>query len=324
MNTHEAYEILGISKNSSEEDIKKAFKKKAMEFHPDRNKEDGSEDKFKKVNEAYQLLNKIKTNPYEQSANPYGQPKVTFVDYDITNDFYNELQKQFNKDAHIKQNMMMYHTVAIPFDKYVTGDECKFKYNRVKAKPEFRNEAVCHKCNGAKFRHYPQLKKDLPCTQCSGTGKVFSYPPDGLSIEEEEISISRHSNNKIFKGLGNFNVESCDYENLLISIVCKPDVDMSLDGADVISIVNVSLLEALQGTKKKLRTVYGEKTLVLKPGIKNHDTVRVVGFGMKPHGNHVFLVKVNYPENTENLIKFLEEEQKQAEKEVEEIIPEGD
>ena len=50
------YEILGISRSDSEEEIRKAFRKKAMDYHPDRNKKPGAEDMFKEINEAYQVL----------------------------------------------------------------------------------------------------------------------------------------------------------------------------------------------------------------------------------------------------------------------------
>ena len=50
------YETLGINRNANEEEVRKAFRKKAMEFHPDRNKEPGADAKFKEVNEAYQIL----------------------------------------------------------------------------------------------------------------------------------------------------------------------------------------------------------------------------------------------------------------------------
>ena len=50
------YEVLGVSRGDSEEEIRRAFRKKAMEFHPDRNKSPGAEDKFKEINEAYQVL----------------------------------------------------------------------------------------------------------------------------------------------------------------------------------------------------------------------------------------------------------------------------
>ena len=58
------YSILGVSNTTTEEDLKKAFRKKAMDYHPDRNKDNPkSEDKFKEINEAYAVLSdKKKTN----------------------------------------------------------------------------------------------------------------------------------------------------------------------------------------------------------------------------------------------------------------------
>ena len=54
------YDVLGLSRNASEEEIKKAFRKLALEFHPDRNRSDGAEGRFKEVNEAYQVLSDSK------------------------------------------------------------------------------------------------------------------------------------------------------------------------------------------------------------------------------------------------------------------------
>ncbi|MCK5867653.1 MAG: DnaJ domain-containing protein, partial [Mycoplasmataceae bacterium] len=55
-NKRDYYEVLGISKDTSAGDIKKAFRKLAMKYHPDRNKEAGAQDKFKEINEAYEVL----------------------------------------------------------------------------------------------------------------------------------------------------------------------------------------------------------------------------------------------------------------------------
>ncbi len=56
MANRDYYEVLGISKSDTDEDIRKAFRKKAMEYHPDRNKNPDAESKFKEINEAYQVL----------------------------------------------------------------------------------------------------------------------------------------------------------------------------------------------------------------------------------------------------------------------------
>ena len=54
------YSILGVARNVNDEEIRKAFRKKAMEFHPDRNKSPNAEEKFKEINEAYQVLSDTK------------------------------------------------------------------------------------------------------------------------------------------------------------------------------------------------------------------------------------------------------------------------
>ena len=52
----EYYQILGVSRDASEEEIKKAFRQQALKYHPDRNQEPGADEKFKEINEAYQVL----------------------------------------------------------------------------------------------------------------------------------------------------------------------------------------------------------------------------------------------------------------------------
>ena len=61
------YDVLGIDRGASDEDIKRAFRKLALEYHPDRNKKAGAEDRFKEINEAYQILSDHKKrNDYDR------------------------------------------------------------------------------------------------------------------------------------------------------------------------------------------------------------------------------------------------------------------
>ncbi len=70
------YKILGIARNATAEEIKRAFRKLAFKYHPDRNHEDGAEEKFKEVNEAYQVLSdRGKRADYD--APVYAQPQIT-------------------------------------------------------------------------------------------------------------------------------------------------------------------------------------------------------------------------------------------------------
>lgn len=89
------YEVLGISKNASENEIKRAFRKKAMEYHPDRNKAADAEQKFKEVNEAYEILSDPKKKQmYDQyghsgvDGNAFGGGGAGFDPFDIFNQFF--------------------------------------------------------------------------------------------------------------------------------------------------------------------------------------------------------------------------------------------
>ncbi|GAE91139.1 chaperone protein DnaJ [Gracilibacillus boraciitolerans JCM 21714] len=76
MSKRDYYEILGISKDASKDEIKKAYRKLARKYHPDVNKEEGTDQKFKEVKEAYEVLgNEQKRSQYDQfgHANPQGQ-----------------------------------------------------------------------------------------------------------------------------------------------------------------------------------------------------------------------------------------------------------
>jgi len=94
----------------------------------------------------------------------------------------------------------------------------------------------------------------------------------------------------------------------LIDVFVIPDKDMGRQGDDVIGILELSLLEALQGTKKTVKTVKGLKNLKVKPGVKNKEVIRLQGFGVPPMGAHLFEVRVEYPEDTTKLIELLEEQ----------------
>jgi molecular chaperone DnaJ len=118
----------------------------------------------------------------------------------------------------------------------------------------------------------------------------------------------------ILKGKGNYRKNA--YDNVIVVVRVLPDHDMQLSGKDVISVVELSLVEALKGTKRKLRTVRGEKTLAFKPKTRHRDTIKVSGYGIPPNGSHTFVVNVSYPEDVSKIIEVLEN---QDEPEPEEI-----
>jgi len=326
MNTHEACSLLGVQIGASDADVKAAFKRKAIEYHPDRNKAANAEDKFKEINAAFQFLEK-----YGTSQPSFNDIKSPF--YSPADDFAEEIKRQmddlFNKRV-TNQPSLIEINVEIPFELAVSGGKQDIKYVRLVKCQVCKNgkiKVTCQKCNGTGKRRYGAgsvvkpvndrdingTNRELPCNGCVGSGmaqggvcKICKGTSSVMFSETIQISIRPGSNTgtrQILRGMGNYRViEVFDglikntkeiIDDLVVIITVKPSINgLTLVGDDVISTVELNLLEALQGTKKKLHTVRGEKILEFKPKIKNGDKIRVSGFGVSPNGAHIFIISV--------------------------------
>ncbi len=323
MNVTEACSLLGIQVGASADEVKSAFKKMATKYHPDKNKEEGAEDYFKQINSAYQFLEKNGTNPpiFNDVASPF---------YNSGDHLAEELRRQMDEmfSQHNFINLSGPPIVVrkeIPFEISVLGGQIKVSYTRtVKclACKDGKTKVKCPKCNGAGHRKYgtgsvaPADSRDLPCNGCMGSG----FSEGGICTfcngthkkkASEEISVNIppgvvEGARITLKSFGNYRAKDI-YDNLVVVIGVQPSENgLTLSGADVISTVELSLLEALKGTKKDLCTIKGNKVLEFKPKIKHGDRIRVSGFGVPPNGAHIFVVSVNYPEDVSEVIKVLE------------------
>lgn len=323
MNIQDACNLLGIEPGASKEEAKKAFRKKAAEYHPDKNQSKDAEDRFKEINAAYQLIGKHGTTP---------QPfNVSSEFYNHSEDFAEELRRRMNfhvnfgRPQYIKSEPIIISS-EIPFDISVLGGIKEIIYERI-VKCEnctdgkvSSNKVICSKCGGRGHRKYGSDDRELPCTTCSATGYIISNSVcdkcqgSGTlkSVETLKVTIPpgvESGVRLILKGKGNYNPSFNIYDNVIVVISVIPDHDMQLSGGDVISVIEINLLEALQGTKRKVRTVKGEKTLVIKPKTRHRDTIRVAGFGVPPMGGHTIVINVSYPDNVDNIIEVLKDKE---------------
>jgi molecular chaperone DnaJ len=313
MNIQDAYKILGIKPGATKEEAKKAFREKAAKYHPDKNNNSKeAEDKFKEINSAYQLIDKG-----EISQRQY---------YDHSGHLAEELRRRMNDffpgsnfgNRFVSEPIII--NIEIPFEMSILGGKKDITYER-KIKCESCslgqvqvNKVMCPKCNGHGYRKYSDDENNLPCTKCKATGYISNSIPcekcngtsNQNSVDTLRVKIPpgvMSGVRLVLKGKGNYRTGF--YDNVIVIISVMPDRDMQLSNGDVISVVELSLLEALQGTKKKLRTVKGEKTLTFKPKIKHRDTVKVSGFGVPPYGSHTVVVNVSYPDDVSDIVELL-------------------
>ena len=163
------YDLLGVHRAASDEDIKKAFRKLAMEYHPDRNKRDGAAEKFKEINEAYQVL----SDPQKRSAyDRYGHAGVSgnggargFEGFDNFAGFGDIFDAFFGGGTRTRPNAPrrgadLKYALTVDLEETAFGVEKEISLERIE---------VCSDCNGS--RSTPGSSPSL-CANCSGSGEV--------------------------------------------------------------------------------------------------------------------------------------------------------
>jgi len=169
MSNRDYYEILGVGRNASNDEIKAAFRKLARQYHPDVNKEDGAEEKFKEVNEAYGVLSdQEKRARYDRFGKEGLGNMGGFRDYTVDfNDIFEELFGRgfgFSTGRHSRNSPRrgrdLQMQVTLTFEEAVFG---------VEKEVEFQREETCSRCNGSGAE---PGTSPVRCTTCNGQGEV--------------------------------------------------------------------------------------------------------------------------------------------------------
>jgi len=305
MNSQQAHSILGLDQNADKDEINNAFRQLAKKYHPDRNKDNPeAENKFKEINSAYQYLN----NP--QPEHSYQQSGNFHVDM---NDIFSQMFRGGNNPfQQHKQAPQSVAYVSINFAESVLGVEKDIEIDQnIICKDCQGNGCVpsvddCKVCNGKGVKQANFSRGNMQfieqCGKCKGSGKNLT-PCNTCS---NQGYTSNRVNIKIGIPGGVMNGNVLRIPGSLIKIAVESDPDMSIEEYNVISNIEISLLDALKGISKAVRTVKGEMNLKIPANIKNGNSVQVHGYGVQGQGSHIFNVSVKYPDNTEELIKVLE------------------
>lgn len=221
------YEVLGVNKNSSPDEIKKAYRKKAMQYHPDKNpSDDVAEEKFKEANEAYEILSDAdKKAGYDQfghegpATGPGGGGGYSYNSgggrggfEDIFSDIFSSFGGGFGggQRAHTRSNRGsdMKISLTLSFNEAVFGIEKKIKIKRKEdcsvchgsGAQKGSDVKTCDQCGGAGQVYVRQqtpfgtIQQVQECDKCHGEGKVIDKPcgtchGSGLETKERTINI---------------------------------------------------------------------------------------------------------------------------------------
>jgi molecular chaperone DnaJ len=314
MNLKEAYSILDLPEGADESTAKKKYRELTKKYHPDVNKEPGAEDRFKKINEAYQIVSTGEDTERKQQPQYRGSP---FGGNPFHGSPFSSVENVDNIDL----------TTAISFKESVLGAKREIKYNRnVKCGICMGRGMVpqnngCDKCGGHGVIRGQQgnMIFTRTCDKCGGRVQALhctECKSKGMITVETSVTVSIPGgieNEAILRlgGMGHFAgsfMNMDQHTNVHLKVYVATIDGLKLQGSNVVSKTNITLLEALTGCSKTVNTVLGDKTINIHAGMKNKDEVIIPNLGVNGTGNHVVTVNIEYPKDTSLLIEALKKE----------------
>ena len=327
------YEILGISKKASEEDVKKAFRKLAQKYHPD--KKGGDEAKFKEASEAYSVLSdKKKRAEYDTYGKTFaggaggGQQgfggggfdfsgfQGNFQEFDLGDIFGEFFGGSGAQGAPRGRDISI--DIELTFRESIFGTERKVLIAKIgqcdtckgTGAQKGSSMITCKTCNGkgelreSRNSFFGTFTTNRPCATCHGKGQVPEKPcatcrGEGVARKQEEVHIvvpAGVSNGEMIRmpSRGE-SAAGGGAGDLYVKLHVKPDNSFARDGNNLLMTLPVKLSDALLGSEYSVRTLDGDVAVAIPAGIVHGDTVRLKGKGV-PYGRGTrgdLLVKVD-------------------------------
>lgn len=316
MKKKDYYDILGVSKTASEEDIKKAYRKLAIRYHPDKNpKNNTAEEKFKEAAEAYEVLSsperrKIYDNFGHEGLGGANQRRSGGINMeDLFGDAFSSFRGS-NRGRRFKGSDLRIR-IKLSLEEISRGVEKKVKVKRMKKAKGVRFKTCIH-CNGnGNISHFKKtvfgkMQSQIPCKNCNGSGKMVDNMPTGANrqgmIYEEELvrikippGITKGIQLKL-SGKGN----EAQFEGIhgdLIVIIEEMTHDIfKRNGNNIHYNLYISITEAVLGSRKEIPTLDKKVRLFIEGGTQSGKIFRIKGKGIRnleTYGSGDFLVHIH-------------------------------
>jgi len=325
MNNKDYYKVLGVSKESSGEDIKKAYRKLAHQYHPDKN--GGDDKKFKEINEAYQVLaNKEKRAQYDRFGRVFDGDGGPSSGWDFRNfsdgfefgfDNVSDIFDAFFEGIGVKKrrayqrgsDVELHHQITLEEAFNGTTKTIKFKTfigcSKCGGTGYFSEEGLkeCSACNGrgeikeSRSTIFGSFQQIRPCGKCNGVGQipnktcgVCSY--SGRVSAEKEVSIdivSGVQDGQLIKlpGAGEKGERGAESGDLYVRISIKPNQIFRRLGDDLVIKKEVNIIDILLDKKITLTTIGGNNLNVEIPKEFNlKEKIVINGEGMPRLGGY--------------------------------------
>lgn len=316
------YDILGVAKSASASEIKKAYRKKAIAYHPDKNPGDAdAEKKFKAAAEAYEVLGddqkRAKYDSYGHAAfdgsQGFGGGGMNMDDiFSQFGDIFGSAFGGFGGGGRRRaKGTNLRVKVTLSLEDMVLGVEKKIKVKR-KKQASGVSYITCKTCQGSGQTMritntiLGRMQSATTCTVCNGAGQTLRHRPSGadsygMISEQETVSIKipagvEDGMQLKVSGKGNEAPGEGISGDMIVQITVKDHPTLKREGNNLHYDLYISLSEAVLGTYKEIDTVVGSVRIKLDSGLQSGKILRLKGKGipsLNNYGTGDMLVHVN-------------------------------
>jgi molecular chaperone DnaJ len=318
------YDILGISRNADQDEIKRAYRRQARKYHPDVNKDPGAEETFKDINKAYEVLSEPEMRArYDRfgEAGVSGAGAGGFQDFgdmggfaDIFETFFSGFSGGMGQGARRRGPMRgddLRLDLKLDFKDAIFGGEREIKISHQEtcgackgsgAKPGTR-PSTCSTCSGtgqvrrATRTPFGSFTQVSACPTCGGTGEVIEDRCDvcggnGLIQETKKLKITvpagvDNGTRLRVSGEGDAGLRGGPAGDLYVYLFVSEDDTFKRDGINILSDLKISYLQAILGCKLQVETVDGPMEMEIPPGTQPGTVLVLEDKGVPKLGNPV-------------------------------------
>ena len=302
------YDLLGVSRDATADDLKKAFRQLAMKYHPDRNPDNKeSEEKFKKINEAYSCLSDAQKRAHydrfgtaEGMGGGYSGAGFGDIFGDIFGDFGGTRRQRPAKGSDLRYDLAISLSEAVfgtektlDFPRWETCKECRGNGSEPGKTPEtcpackgtgqirfqqgfFSVSRSCSKCQGT------GIKITHPCKNCKGTGRIQEHKSISLKIPAGVDTGSRLR----ISGEGEPGEYGGPHGDLYVVLNIEEHPFFKREGTEIFCEVPVSFPQAALGTEIEVPTIDGTTKLKIPSGTQSGRLFTIKGKGAPRVGSH--------------------------------------
>jgi len=340
------YALLGVPRNATDEQLKKAFRKLAMEYHPDRNNSPEAHDRFKEINEAYEVLSDPQKRAYyDRTGNAPGNGGSNMGGFDtfefgglgdIFEAFFGGAASTAQKRSPRKGSDVI-SRVHLTFEESYMGTTREVEITRIElcsvckgvgSKPG-TNPDRCPECNGSgQIRRSQQsifgrFVQTSTCTVCEGQGTIITNPCTHCKGHGRE-RVKRNIGVKIPAGVDSESQIRMQHEgeagyyggspgDLYIQFDIKPHKFFVRRHNDLVMALPLNMAQAALGTTIEVPTMDGNHALKIPAGTQHGKVFNIKGMGFqrinsRARGDQLVVIKILTPDKLDQRQKqFLEE-----------------